>query len=312
MMVPTVGVAEDTGKEGWPRPATPPADGRLRRMLRRPSHPHSDGRGLASSWGLRFLTATRPGGTATAGRHPRRITLPRRRSQLARKKNRRKKRRDAATARAEATSLDPADLRSQGWARLQAGDARAALDVFRALQKVDEPAAQLPLYCACQHRARQLRARGLAREAAAMVGNGAVHRRRFDAEGLVGPDWPLFLRYAPAREAVATYVTAANRVATDKAADDGTGSEAVADQVVADQVVVGRCWEQVESLPADYRLRRDVGAVREAVRGETAGAFQWPRGEPTSAGGSGKKTASGGRNVGGELAQPCAPGGHHG
>ena len=153
---------------------------------------------------------------------------------------------------------------------MEAGDVRAALELLRALQKIDAPSAQLPLYCACQGRARQLRARGLGREAAAMADNGTAHRRRFAPEGLEAADWPRYLRFAPAPEAVAAYMDVAARGGQ----VTGSTDEVAADQVAADQVVVGRCWEQVGTLGADHPLRRDAEPVRQAVVLMDAGDWQ--------------------------------------
>lgn len=192
---------------------------------------------------------------------------------MAHKRNRRhrRKQQSATAARTPVPGQDGVALCEQGWGRLEAGDARGALECFRALQKVDEAAAQLPLYCACQGRARQLRGKGLVREAAAMAGNGEAHWRRFDVAGLTGDDWPRFLRYAPVREAVPAYVAA---VARGAGVAEVAGAPAEADLAAADRVVVGRCWEQLEALQVDHPLRRDAGPVRQAVSHMDAGDWQ--------------------------------------
>jgi hypothetical protein len=222
--------------------------------------------------------------------------MARPRTSKKRKKDRsRAARRPASGSESQTSgSQTPQALRLEGWRLLTSGQTRDALKVFRQLHKQGEPA-DLPLFCACSCRARQLRARGMDAEAAAVQRNASEARAGLDPQQLPVAEWVWFLHLAAPEDAVAAFTARAGQSPPDAAhrpgahtstarlgtpaeqegaavaavASSHSGGPAapswlVADQVTADQLIVGRCWHLLEPLTTDHPLRRHSGTVREA------------------------------------------------
>ena len=150
---------------------------------------------------------------------------------------------------------------------LSGGDGRKALDLLRQARHADEHPEGLPLlaFCACTLRARQLAAKGMEKEAAAMRSRAAQHRASISARTLPEDDLVLYLLHLDGAEALETYADYL-----------GAGpSVPRAERALADRLVALGGWEGLEALDADHPLRRDAGPVARSVEAMDAG--DWAR-----------------------------------
>ena len=177
------------------------------------------------------------------------------RSRRARKKERQKKR-----------HTPPRHLLEQGRQLLLEGDGRGALDAFRQAQHGDPKLAGLPLqlFCAYVSRARQLTAKGLVKEAAAMDELAAAQRTAIASQELTEEDLVHYIDYLDGVEAFQVYADFL-RV---------HGPISRVERKLADLLVVHRCWEALTVLEADHPLRRDAGVVQQAVGEMDAGLWE--------------------------------------
>ena len=181
------------------------------------------------------------------------------------RKNRGRKRK-----RSKLRHVSPGQLLDQARESLAQGDGRKALDLLRQAQHADERLEGLPLlsFCACMQRARQLAAKDMAREAAAMRSRAAQHRAIFSLRALAEDDLVLYLRHldlADALEAYGDYLS--------------TGPPVLrAERMLADRLVVHGGKERLQALGAldpDHPLRRDAGTVAGSLDAMDAG--DWAR-----------------------------------
>ena len=163
----------------------------------------------------------------------------------------------------------PGQLLEQARESLEQGDGRKALDLLRQAQHADERLEGLPLlaFCACVQRARQLAAKDMAKEAAAMRSRAAQHRASISIRTLTEDDLVLYLRHldvADALEAYADYLS--------------TGPPVLrAERVLADRLVVhgdGERPRTLDTLDPDHPLRRDAGTVAGSIEAMDAGDWE--------------------------------------
>ena len=178
------------------------------------------------------------------------------------KRSRGRRKRDRSTP-ARTPRISPCRLLEQAREFLAGGDARKALDLIRQARDRDQDLAGLPLVscCACFVRARQLAAKGMDTEAAAMRGRGVRHRASISMAALGGDDWVLYVRSLDGSDALAAY---ADHVA------NGPAMSRV-EQALADALVTQRCWAGLDALDASHPLRRDAGVVRSSLGAMDAG-----------------------------------------
>ena len=164
---------------------------------------------------------------------------------------------------ARAARVAPRRLLEQAREVLGGGDARTALDLIRQARDRDPNLAELPLlsFCACSARARQLGAKGMDKEAAAMRTRADRYRESLSLPALPEDDWALYVRSLDGADALAAY---ADHVA------DGSPMPRV-ERTLADALVVQRCWEGLDAFDASHPLQRDAGAVRPSVGAMDAG-----------------------------------------
>ena len=185
--------------------------------------------------------------------------MPGKRKRGGRKRNR--------STPARAPRVAPRRLLEQAREVLAAGDGRKALDLIRQARERDPNLAQLPLLacCACTRRARQLAAKGMDREAAAMRARADRHRASLSLPSLSEDDWVLYVRAVQGADALAAYA--------DCLADRPPMPRV--ERALADTLVVRRCWEGLDALDASHPLRRDAGTVRSGIDAMDAG--EWAR-----------------------------------
>ena len=181
------------------------------------------------------------------------------------KRSRGRRKRDRS-APARAPRVSPRRLLEQARQVLAGGDGRKALDLIRQARDRDQNLAGLPLVscCACSVRARQLAAKGMDAEAAAMRARAARHRTSISLAALGEDDWVLFVRSLDGADALAAY---ADHVA------NGPAMPRV-EQALADALVIQRCWAGLDALDASHPLRRDAGLVRSSLGAMDAGDWE--------------------------------------
>ena len=143
------------------------------------------------------------------------------------------------------------------------GDGRKALELIRQARERDPNLAELPLlsFCACVRRARQLAAKGMDTEAAAMRARADRYRAALPLPSLPEDDWVLLVRHLDGADALAVY---AGRLA------DGPPIPRV-ERALADALIVQRCWEGLNAFDATHPLRRDGPLVQPTVDAMDAG-----------------------------------------
>ncbi len=166
---------------------------------------------------------------------------------------------------ARAPRVAPRRLLEQAREVLGSGDGRKALDLLRQARDRDPNLTELPLLacCACARRARQLAAKGMDREAAAMRAQADRHRASLSLPLLSEDDWVLYVRTVQDADALAA---CAEHLA------DGPPMPRV-ERALADALVIRRCWEGLDALDADHPLRRDAGTVRSGIDAMDAGEW---------------------------------------
>jgi len=182
-------------------------------------------------------------------------------------KSRRGSRKRNRSAPARAPRVAPRRLLEQARKVLAGGDGRKALDLIRQARDRDQSLSELPLLssCACAVRARQLAAKGMDKEAAAMRARADRHRASLSLPSLSEDDWVLCVRAEQGADALVAY---ADRIA------DGPPMPRV-ERALADTLVIRRCWERLDALDANHPLRRDAGRVRSGIDAMDAG--EWAR-----------------------------------
>ena len=168
---------------------------------------------------------------------------------------------------ARAARVSPRRLLDQAREALAQGDGREAIELVRQARDRDPRLAGLPLtsFCACVQRARQLAAKGMDREAAAMRARAEAQRASLSTQALSEGDWAQYVRHLDGEDAVAAY---ADHLST------GPPMPAV-ERALADQLVIGRGWADLDVLDADHPLRRHAAEVMAAVGAMDAG--EWAR-----------------------------------
>ena len=176
---------------------------------------------------------------------------------------RRKRRNGKRSVPARAPRVSPRRLLEQAREALAGGDGRRALDLLRQARDRDLNLPALPLlsFCACMRRARQLAAKGMDREAAAMRARAEGYRASIAEQALTEDDWVWYVRYLDAADALAA------------CAHGQPGPRA--ERVLADRLVIERCWEGLEVLDESHPLRRDAVAVAAGLDAMDAG--DWAR-----------------------------------
>ncbi|MCY4077479.1 MAG: hypothetical protein OXH04_18850 [Acidobacteria bacterium] len=184
--------------------------------------------------------------------------MPGKRSRGGRKRSR--------STSARAPRVAPRHLLEQAREVVASGDGRKALDLVRQARDRDQNLAGLPLvsFCACSVRARQLAAKGMDAEAAAMRARAARHRPSISLAALGDDDWVLLVRSLDGADALAAY---ADHVA------HGSAMPRV-EQALADALVLQRCWAGLDALAASHPLRRDGGVVRSSLGAMDAGDWE--------------------------------------
>ena len=174
--------------------------------------------------------------------------------------------------RSKSQSVSPGQLLEQARRSLSGGDGRKALDLLRQARHADEHPEELPLlaFCACTLRARQLAAKGMEKEAAAMRSRAAQHRASISARTLPEDDLVLYLLHLDGAEALETY------------ADYLAAGPSVprVERALADRLVALGSWEGLEALDAGHPLRRDAGPVAHSLEAMDAGGLGASRRTP--------------------------------
>ena len=182
------------------------------------------------------------------------------------KRSRGRRKRDRS-APARAPRISPRRLLEQARESLAGGDGRTALELIRLARDRDQNLAGLPLlsFCACTARARQLAAKGMDTEAAALRARAVRHRASISMATLGEDDWVLYVGSADGADALAAY---ADHVASEPALPR-------VERVLADALVVQRCWEGLDAFAASHPLRRDGEKIRASAGAMDAG--DWAR-----------------------------------
>ena len=176
-------------------------------------------------------------------------------------------RRDRKRKRLKQRRVPPKHLLEQARQSLAAGDGRKALDLLRQAQHGDPAIEELPLllFCACIQRARQLKKKGLAKEAVAMHALAAQHRASIAVQTLSEENLLQYIRHLDGVEALADY--AAYLLAQ-------PSPSLQVERMLADLLVIQRCWKGLEVLAPDHPLRRDAGQVEPSLEAMDAGDWQ--------------------------------------
>ena len=182
---------------------------------------------------------------------------------MARKRSRRARKRERERKRQ--TRVRPQDLLGLGRQKLEAGNAREALDLLRQARHKDEGLEGLDLLFleAYALRAGQLKAKGMEREAEVMRGLAEAHRASIDPSALNGSDFARYLRGLDLPDAVRGYADAL----------PVRGGLPGVERELADRLVAVRCWEALSALEAGHPLRQDAAHVREAIPAMDGGAW---------------------------------------
>lgn len=153
--------------------------------------------------------------------------------------------------------------------RLQAGNAKAALDSLRLAQFRGVPPEHLDqlFHRAYLARARELEARGLSKEAAAARQNAAMHgSSTLDLEP-TRDDLLAYLHTQPAESRIASY---AQYLQSNNAPCPD------AEVLLADHLVLTRCWEQLDGFPEACQFRDDANVM--AAASEPLDCGNWEAG----------------------------------
>ena len=146
---------------------------------------------------------------------------------------------------------------------LAAGNGRKALELIRQARERDRDLPGLPLatFCASMQRARQLAAKGMDKEAAAMRAAAERHRASLSLPALSEADGVQYVRYLDGPEALAAYAEHVGK---------GPAMPHV-ERALADRLVVDRFWDGLDVFDASHPLRRDAAAVTPALDAMDAG-----------------------------------------
>ena len=168
---------------------------------------------------------------------------------------------------ARAPRASPRRLLERAWEVLHGGNGREALDLIRQARDRNDSLPGLPLvsFCASIQRARQLAARRMEKEAAAMRVRADHYRASIHLPALSEDDWVHYVRYLDGADALAAY---AGHLA------GGAPMQRV-EQVLADRLVVQRCWKGLDVFDESHPLRRDAAQVRPGLEAMDAG--DWAR-----------------------------------
>lgn len=177
----------------------------------------------------------------------------------------RRKRKRSTPARASSTS--PRRLLEQAHEALAGGDGRKALALIRQARSRDDrlPGLALASFCASICRARQLAAKGMDREAAAMRATADRRRASLSLPALSETDWARYVRHLDGADALAAYADHLRQAPPMPRVE----------RALADRLVIERGWEGVEALDAGHPLRRDAPAVAPGLDAMDAG--DWTR-----------------------------------
>lgn len=176
-------------------------------------------------------------------------------------------RRDRKRKRLKQRRVPPKHLLEQARQSLAAGDGRRALDLLRQAQHGDPALEELSLllFCACIQRVRQLKKKGLAKEAVAMHALTAQHRASIEVQTLSEENLVQYIRHLDGVEALADYA--------DYLLAQRSPSLQV-ERMLADLLVIQRCWQGLEVLAPDHPLRRDAGQVEPSLEAMDAGDWE--------------------------------------
>ena len=178
--------------------------------------------------------------------------------------NRRNRKRPAP---ARASRASPRRLLDQARGALAAGDGRKALDLIRQARDRDHGLPGLPLisFCASVQRARQLAAKGMDTEAAAMRAAAERHRASLSLPALSEADQVQYVRYLDGPDALAAYAEHVRKAPPMPRVE----------RTLADRLVVERFWDGLGVFDASHPLRRDAAAVMPGLDAMDAG--DWTR-----------------------------------
>ena len=163
--------------------------------------------------------------------------------------------------------VPPKHLLEQARQSLAVGDGRKALDLLRQAQHGDPALEELPLllFCACVQRARQLKEKGLAKEAVAMCASAMQHRASIAVQTLSEENLVQYIRHLDGAEALADY---ADYLQAQRS------PILQVERMLADLLVIQRCWQGLEVLAPDHPLRRDAGQVEPSLEAMDAGDWE--------------------------------------
>ena len=167
--------------------------------------------------------------------------------------------------RPQSQRLSPGQWLERAWKSLGKADGRKALDLLRQAQHagVDPEELELPFFCACARRARQLARNGLAKEAAVMRARAARHRAALSVQALAEEELIRLLRHLGGTEALAAYAEYLR----------ARPPILRAERMLADRLVIQRGWEGLEVFDADHPLRRDAEPVTRGLGAMDAGEW---------------------------------------
>ena len=198
-----------------------------------------------------------PPRSAPAAADRRRDSAP---SKLPNRRNRGNRKRSTP---ARAARVSPRRLLEQARGALAAGDGRKALELIRQARDRDRGLPGLPLatFCASMQRARQLAAKGMEKEAAAMRAAAERHRASLSLPALSEADGAEYVRYLDGPDALAAYAEHVSK---------GPPLPQV-ERALADRLVVERFWDGLDVFDASHPLRRDAAAVTPGLDAMDAG-----------------------------------------
>ena len=176
-------------------------------------------------------------------------------------------RRERKRKRLKQQRVPPKHLLEQARQSLAVGDGRKALDLLRQAQHGDPALEELPLllFCACMQRVRQLKEKGLAKEAVAMRASAMQHRASIAVQTLSEENLVQYIRHLDGAEALADYA--------DYLQAQWSPILQV-ERMLADLLVIQRCWQGLEVLAPDHPLRRDAGQVEPSLEAMDAGDWE--------------------------------------
>ena len=181
--------------------------------------------------------------------------------------NRRNRGNRKRPAPARASRASPRRLLEQARGALDAGDGRKALDLIRQARDRDHGLPGLPLlsFCASMQRARQLAAKGMDTEAAAMRATAERHRASLSLPALSEADGVRYVRYLDGPDALAAYAEQVSKAPP----------MLQVERTLADRLVVERFRDGLDVFDASHPLRRDAAAVASGLDAMDAG--DWTR-----------------------------------